>query len=138
MEDKNLNEEIYMRTNKNGSLIIWGIIGIIIMGLYFIFINNPRNEQKKVEVEQSYINQRIQNTRDNLEICLNNVDIRVRDDMLKWCNTFAQAKTSAPNVKFIDLMPGCSLPEESSHELIQGWQKDKADGREECYKKYPQ
>lgn len=116
---------------------IWIIITIIIIGLFFIYSSNSSNELKKIETEQSYINQRTENNRSNLTTCLDEVDQNVKNDMLSWCKTFSQTKKSAPGVKFIDLMPNCSLPEESFNDLVKGWEKDKKAGREECYSLYP-
>lgn len=117
---------------------IWAILIFILLGLYFIYSNNSKNELEKIESEQSYINRRIENNRTNLTTCLDQVDQRVKNDMLSWCKTFTQTKTAETKVKFIDLMPGCSLPEESFNDLVKGWQKNKEDWKEECYRLYPQ
>lgn len=113
-------------------------IGILILIMYFIFGNQQQKEAKNIELEQSYINQRIEDNRTKLTFCLDEVDQRVRNDILKWCQSFAQAKSLAPNVKFIDIMPGCSIPQESMNGLTEGWKKDKQEGKDECYRLYPQ
>lgn len=138
MENHQYDAMTEKSSNSAGNIVILGVMIVSILGLYYIFVDDSKSEQKKVTLEQSYINQRIQNSRDNLELCLDQVDQRVRNDVLSWCKTFAENKSLAPNVKFIDLGPNCSIPQESLEDLTRGWEKDKKEGKEDCYKRYPQ
>lgn len=120
----------------------WIVMIVVGSFLFLIFVNKPNNEQKNVErsvqLEQNYINQRVENNKNDLLNCLDSVDQRIKNDVQAWCKTASQMKPSFPNEKFIDLAPNCSFPEKLLEPFVQGWEKQKKEGKEECYKLYPQ
>ena len=116
---------------------IWVLVVVAIV-VYLIYSNNSDNELKKIEAEQSLMDQRIQNNRNNLTSCLDAVDQRIKDDLYKWCKAVDSVKSQYPNEKFIDMGAGCSLPVSILNTFTDGWEKQKKEGREECYKLYPQ
>lgn len=117
---------------------VWIVIVLVILGAYFIYSNNSDNELRKIEAEQSYIDQRAENNRGKLTNCLAEVDQRIKEDLYKWCKAADNIKDQYPNEQFIDMGANCALPVSLLENFNQGWEKEKKEGREECYKLYSQ
>lgn len=139
MEDNNFpSHHLPESSNKAGYTIAWIAIIVVIVGIYYLFVSRPNNEIQKIQLQESYTNQRVENNRNNLTNCLNAVDERIKKDVLEWCKTSSQLQPNLPNEKFITLGANCSFPEKLIEPFVQGWEKQKKEGREECYRLYPQ
>lgn len=113
-------------------------LGVTLLVIYLIFNNSPWNPSKKIELEQSYIDQRIENNRLKLANCLDEVDQRIRNDAISWCHAGATLKDKYPGSQLIKYSDDCYLPVAFLETFAKDWEKDKKEGREECYKLYPQ
>jgi hypothetical protein len=119
-------------------IVVWVVVITIILGIYYLFVSKPKSDIREIQIQESYINQRAENNRNNLTDCLNAVDEKIRNEVQGWCKTASQIKPNFPNEKFIDLGTNCSLPEKLLEPFAQGWEKQKKEGKEECYRLYPQ
>lgn len=119
-------------------IAVWVLVIALVLGIYYFFVSKPKSGIQEIQIQESYINQRAENNRNNLTDCLNAVDEKIRNEVQGWCKTASQIKPSFPNEKFIDLGPNCSLPEKLLEPFVQGWEKQKKEGKEECYRLYPQ
>lgn len=133
-----MSEDMQKNSSQSNHIVVLAVVIALALGIYYLFVSKPKSDIQKIDIQESYVNQRVENSQNNLSECLDAVDAKIRSDVQDLCKTASQIKSNFPNEKFIDIGPNCSFPEKLLEPLAQGWEKQKKEGKDECYKLYPQ